>query len=184
LLGIHAEGSVEAHKNPKISGSVDVGFESTGCCAIGLFAGASELSNKNAKDAANETAPDATGADKPSNLQAIEGGLELGVTVPLQGYLKDRLRLRGRAGKAGTPPGRTSFGRAGFSGSLALIVRTWDIEAPATNAFSPKIDLLIGYSVLSLQRESTSAGDMKTPYADKSLMLGIRIGADHGLDLE
>lgn len=186
LLVMHAEGSVEPLKRPTIKGSADIGFESTGCCSLGFYVAVTQDADSEAVEAANENTRESTqkpdSADDPAkSLNALEGGLELGVVIPAW---NDRLRIRGRAGKAGTTPRTVSLGREGVSTSLAVLMRVWDLPAPETNSFKADVDVMVGVSVLSLQREATSAGGMGKPYSDAALMLGVRIGTDYGIDLE
>jgi hypothetical protein len=188
-LAVHAEGMVETDKDPKVSGGADIGLDVTGCCSAGIYVSASSLSNKRAKEAAavpsvtaaNEAGSDATPNSDRSALEVLDGGAEVGVVIP---GLENRFRLRARAGLSGTAPRAPSSGRSGFSTSVVLVTRLWKATPPAPNQFSPDIDLLFGYSVLSLGRERTSAGQIGERFPDRAFMLGLRLGTDFGLALE
>ena len=185
LLAAHAEGSGQLWSDPKVSGGADIGFERTGCCSVGMYVSTSRLSNDAAKAAADpQRALDSEQSDDAKRaLEVLDGGVELGVALPA---FENRFRLRARAGLSGTPPSRPYLGRSGFSTSVMFVTRFWEATAPAANKFSPDIDVLLGYSVVSLGREHTSAGRVTVDdgYSDHALMLGLRLGADYGLDLE
>jgi len=177
---MHMEGALQPGLQPRASGfhgAADVALASAGCCDAGVYVAASSFGGKDARDYAF--------------TQVLQGGLQLGVTLPVW---EERLRLRARIGKAGTPPEPPRFGRSGFGTSAVVLVRVWDIEAPLRNQFKPNVDLMVGFSSLSLQSENSSAGSLRDapdslisrPNAVNvsALLLGIRIGADYGLDLE
>jgi len=188
-LAVHAEGMLETHRNPKVSGGADIGLDVTGCCSAGIYVSASSLGSKRAKDAAavpsvsasSGAESDETSSSDRSALEVLDGGAEVGVVIP---GLENRFRLRARAGLSGTAPRAPSAGRSGFSTSVVLVTRLWKATPPAPNRFSPDIDLLLGYSVLSLGRERTSAGQIGGRFTDQAFMLGFRLGTDFGLALE
>lgn len=179
VFAVHAEGTTELAANPKVSGGVDVDVERVGCCSLGLYFSAAQLSNAKAKEAAN--VPELSEPNDDRSLEVLDGGLELGVVLPA---LENRFRLRARAGASGTAPRTPALGRSGISTSLMAIARLWRAAPPAPNHFSPDIDLLLGYSALSLGRENTSAGFVDERYSHHAFVVGLRLGADYGLDLE
>jgi hypothetical protein len=179
-LQLHVEGAGQLvpWKHRGFIGAADVALGHTGCCDAGIYVAAASLDNGYAR--AHRT------------TEVLQGGLQLGVALPVW---EDRFRLRARIGKAGTPPAPPLFGRSGFSTSAVVLFRVWDIEPPQTNEFKPNIDLMLGLTTLSMQAENSSAGSLrdlgendliKAPNAASAaaLLLGIRIGTDYGIDLE
>jgi hypothetical protein len=151
--------------------AADVGFEAAGCCGLGLYAAQTSRTTGQAKHDNAET--------------VIDGGLELNL-APRIGSLQDRLRMRLRAGKAGTPPYLESAGRSGFSASAGLIFRLWDTDPPPVNYASPDIDVLLEYYGWSLGKEQTSAGPREegNKLSDGAILLGFRLGLDYGVELK
>jgi hypothetical protein len=158
-------------------GSADIGFGRAGCCDVGVYVADARLSGAKARDA--------------RVTEILQGGFQLGVTLPLW---QQRLRLRGRFGRSGSPPESPLLGRSGFGTSAALTLRLWDVNAPDVNQFKPNVDLLLGWSTLALGNETASSGSLHDPVQNliqaplpltiNALMLGLRVGADFGLDLE
>ena len=150
-------------------GTADLGFEATGCCGGALYvsdtnyAGA-EAKHKNAGD-------------------VLDGGLELSVVVPR--IVNDRLRLRVRAGKSGTPPSKLTLGRSGYSTSSVVLFRLTPPEAPALNAFSPSVDLFAGMATTWLDKERTTYGvdDSSGNLSRVMFLFGVRLGVGYGVDL-
>lgn len=177
-LHAHVEGvaMVSPDENSKsgFTGSLDVAAASAGCCDLGAFVAA-------------------TSQEDPQTArigQVLHGGAQVGVVLP---FLQDRLRVRARIGKAGTPPKSPLFGRSGISTSTALAFRLFDPSPPLVDEMKPNVDLLLGLSTLSLNSERSSAGSLKEPGPGvtdfgsvdvTSFIIGIRIGAEYGLDLD
>ena len=104
--------------------------------------------------------------------------------------LNERFRLRLRVGKSGTPPTRSSLGRSGYSTSGVLLFRVTPPAPPAVNGFKSSIDFFLGVSTLMLGRDRRSYGAIEgeSPaekgYSHASFLIGLRIGAGYGIDLE
>ena len=174
---------------PGYGAGASIGFEATDCCSMGTYASFWKLSD----EAALEPEPDRAVADDvvretsdeetpQNNIERIlDGGLELGAVSPI---LTDQLRLRIRAGLAGTPPTTLSLGRTGFAGSVALIYRLTDAKPPQAGDAAPVFDLLAGLQVWSFESERTSAGSDDTSAGGVAGMVGVRIGAAYGIDLQ
>jgi hypothetical protein len=163
-----------------VATSADIGFEATGCCGAGLYV----AGTKHAEDDAEEARVDDTkhgddDADDPRVDEILEGGIELGVVPPIW---DQRLRLRLRGGKAGTPPKSPSVGRSGFTGSAALLFRLWSVPPPAVDEAAPTVDLFVGFSAWSFGRERTSAGPMGDSEQVNAALFGVRIGGEYGVD--
>ncbi|HEX6276810.1 MAG TPA: hypothetical protein VFZ53_27410 [Polyangiaceae bacterium] len=152
-------------------GTADVGFEATGCCGLALYAAHTSRTSPEAESESAET--------------LLDGGLELSL-APRIPSIEDRLRMRVRGGKAGTPPSQASAGRSGFAASAGLLVRLVDVHGPAVNRAAPAIDVLVDFYGWSLDREQTSAGTRESSDSAMggSLVLGLRVGLDYGVELK
>jgi hypothetical protein len=170
-IALHADGDWLTRSG--YAAGASVGFEATGCCSVGTYATYWKLLGTGVLSAKGDR-------DNTVN-RILDGGIELGAVSP---WLTDRLRLRVRAGMTGTPPRTASLGRQGFSGSLSALFRLSDPAPPAVGQAAPEIDLVLGYAIWGLEGERTSAGSDDSSRSGGSLMLGLRVGASHGLDLQ
>ena len=129
---------------------------------------------------------DPTKSHHPGVTDILEGGAELAAVVPSianWAWMKDRFRLRIRAGMAGTPPDNESFGRRGFGGGAAILVRVSDPTPPAVSDYASQLDLLFGVAMWSLGSARSAAGLDDTSASGAALYVGIRAGAGFGVDL-
>ncbi|HXK19385.1 MAG TPA: hypothetical protein VNG33_16355 [Polyangiaceae bacterium] len=177
---MHVEGAFQPplpKKSQGFTGAADVALGHAGCCDAGVFVAATSFGSDDAEDY--------------RITQVLQGGVQLGVTLPVW---DGRLRVRARVGKAGTAPEPPRFGRSGFATSAVMLLRLWDIEPPQTNEFKPNVDVFLGMSTVSMHAEMSSAGSLRDAPNDliarpnaaslSALLIGIRIGTDYGIDLE
>jgi hypothetical protein len=170
-FAVHAEvgGLAEPASGVGVRTAADVGFENTGCCGVGLYAGhTSRVGSSSRTEKAREL---------------LDGGLELTIVLPA---LQDRFRLRMRGGKSGTLPRTPSFGRSGFSASAGLQLRLWNIRRPAVGEGVGDFDLMVDYYGWTLGRERTTAGPRRGQEAISggAIVFGLRLGVDYGIQLE
>lgn len=143
--------------------SADVGFEATGCCGMGVYAARTGLGG--------------TLAHENRASQILEGGLEFSA------MFSDWVRLRLRAGRAGTPPQLPLYGRKGETGSVALLAR---LPHPPPAIGEPAIawDLFLGLSAWRFGRERTAGGPFDGSYTTGALLFGLRVGSEYGVAFE
>jgi len=178
-LTLHADAGFWAQKDeigPQVS--ADIGFEKPGCCGAALYLGmASDVPEVDRQSAEGEV----------PNGSILEGGLEVGVVLlEAQG-----LRLRARVGKAGTTPKAPLGGRSGLATSAAVLYRLADLGVPAVNvgipavnASSPSLDLFVGGAHWTLGSQSSPAGSHLDDRMHTSVIVGLRVGAAHGVDFD
>lgn len=175
ILGLRGDAGLLARKlNLGYAAGASVGFEASGCCSIAAYGAYTKLTTEarlRAGEPGNEKYVD----------RILEGGVEVGAVAP---WLQDHLRLRLRAGMAGTPPTTTTLGRRGFAGSLAVLYRLSSAMPPEVGEAAPELDAFLGGVVWMLESERDSAGEDDTAPSGGALMLGIRIGAGYGIDLQ
>lgn len=185
-LALHAEGGVLAH-HPGYAGAADFGFEVSGCCGAAVYVAGTRLKgNDEPRKFEWDKGFDRDDPNDARVNEILEGGIELDGVVPDFGAreLENRLRLRVRAGKAGTPPDRPELGRTGYSLSTVLLVRAFGATRPGVNDALPTLDAFAGYSRWNLGPERTSAGDLQYGWNGGAVVFGLRVGVDYGVDFE
>lgn len=175
-FGVHADAAgayAFPQPRPGFIGAADAGFEMTHCCGLGMYMSFANFA-VNGEDMDHERWA------RPAT-RILDGGVELGVITPWPDH---RLRLRLRAGKAGTPPNRVTLGRSGYSAHAAALFRLWNPATPEVGQEAANVDLFAGYSGWGLGAERTSGGAMGDSQPVNAVLVGVRLGVDYGVDFE
>src|SRR5262249_24746021 len=146
------------------------GFDSPGCCGVGLYIGRSFMTG----ELEQKIPPD----DAFSGAELTDVGLEATAAV------WDRVRVRARAGLTGEPPRGEQLMRGGVSADASVLVRVfpWASAAPAVGKAIVQLDLVGGLQIWALVPDRTTAGPEGDATHTMALTGGVRIATDYGVD--
>lgn len=166
---------------PGYAAGAALGFEASRCCSVGAYATYWKLVGKGRLTHDESSAAKDKNDDDPPVDRILDGGLELGAVSP---WITDRLRLRLRAGLAGTPPRKITLGRKGFAGSISVLYRLSDALPPDVGSATPVFDLVLGFQSWTFESERTPSGSDDRSRSGVAVVLGLRFGAAYGLALQ
>jgi hypothetical protein len=146
-----------------------LGLDATNCCGVGAYI------------AVGNAFGHAEGAD--SSFTSVDAGLEANFTIPRPSNLPIPI-LRVRGGRASTAPDSNASHRAGYAFGAALALRLTPKPPLGVGENAATLDVLIpSYVVWGLGERQTAAGEMGDRVVVHAILFGIRIGAEHGIQL-
>jgi hypothetical protein len=178
LLGMHMEASGGAGIEPGsgvFAWGADLGVEKAGCCGVGAWG-------------SHTSAPSAKNDEQGTDYR-IDGGLETGIVIPAA---EDRFRFRLRAGVSTTTKDPPLLGRSGYTAGGTVLFRIADVTKPQAGGAALGFDAIAGYRAWAYGPADSSAGVVAEdsdshqgqPVTTHALVVGVRLGAEFGLDLQ